>query len=328
MGLDVATRIRQGATRWLRERWLETILLVGLAIAVGWLSSVAYGFVPKPPPRPTPDARVGEFSGVSAMKFVTEQLAFGPRPTGSEASILTGDYIRSQLEASGWSIEIQPFTYRGVSGRNIIARAGSGPPAVIGAHYDTRLRADEDPDPDLRNAPMLGANDGASGVAVLLELARTLNKEKLKNEVWLTFFDAEDNGNLDGWQYSAGSEFLAGHLREAPKMVVIVDMIGDADQQIYKERNSTPALQEQLWSVAADLGYSAYFIPQVKWPITDDHIPFLRRGYAAVDLIDFDYPYWHTTQDTADKLSAGSLERVGKVLQTFLERDSKEPRSQ
>jgi Zn-dependent M28 family amino/carboxypeptidase len=172
---------------------------------------------------------------------------------------------------------------------------------------------------------MLGANDGASGVAVLLELARSLNKQKLRNEVWLTFFDAEDNGGLDGWQYSAGSEFLAEHLSEVPETVIVVDMIGDADQQIYMERNSTPELKEKLWSLAAHLGYSAYFIPQVKWPITDDHIPFLRRGYAAVDVIDFDYPYWHTTQDTADKVSAVSLERVGRVLQTFLENDSKEP---
>jgi glutaminyl-peptide cyclotransferase len=304
---------------------LEAFLVAGLAVAVGWLSTVAYSFVPKPPPTPTPEARVGEFSGISALKFVSDQLAFGPRPTGSEAGMLTSDYIRRQLEAFGWSTEIQPFTYRGVSGRNIIARAGSGPPVVIGAHYDTRARADKDPDPDQRYAPMVGANDGASGVAVLLELARSLNKGELKNEVWLTFFDAEDNGGLDGWQFSVGSEFLAEHLTKAPEMVIIVDMIGDADQQIYQERNSTPELRDQIWSLAADLGYSAYFIPQVKWPITDDHIPFLRRGYAAVDLIDFDYPYWHTTQDTADKLSAVSLERVGRVLQTLLERDSKEP---
>lgn len=172
---------------------------------------------------------------------------------------------------------------------------------------------------------MPGANDGASGVAVLLELARILDIEKLRNEVWLVFFDAEDNGNLDGWEFSAGSEYMAAHLSAAPAQVVIVDMIGDADQVIYKERNSTPELQEQIWAIAARLGYEDQFVPKYKWSISDDHIPFLRRGYPAIDLIDFDYPFWHTTRDTIDKLSAESLERVGRVLQTYIEQDSQKP---
>ena len=246
-------------------------------------------------------------------------MAFGPKPVGSEAGRKTGDYIIAQLKEHGWQVEEQEFLHLGVPGRNIIGRAGQGPVALIGAHYDTRRLADKDPDPALQAQPVPGANDGASGVAVLLELARVLDKERLTNEVWLTLFDAEDNGGLDGWKFSVGAEDLASRLTVKPEMVIIADMIGDRDQQIYKEQNSTPELVEKIWDIAARLGYEQSFIPTVKWPITDDHMPFLQRGIPAADLIDFDYPYWHTTQDTTDKVAPESLERVGRVLQTLLE---------
>jgi Zn-dependent M28 family amino/carboxypeptidase len=278
-------------------------------------------------PEPTAEATVtsGEFSGLSALGFVEDQIALGPRPTGSENGRKTAEYILKRLEEFGWSTEVQEFSYRGMTARNVIAKAGSGPVALIGAHYDTRRKADRDPDPSRREQPVLGANDGASGVAVLLELARTLDKAKLTNEVWLTFFDAEDNGRLDGWEFSVGSEYLAANLHITPKTVVIVDMIGDADQNIYMERNSTSALLDAIWSIAASLGYEEKFIRKYGQAIIDDHIPFLRRGYEAVDIIDFDYPAWHTTQDTIDKVSSTSLERVGRVLQVFLEGKPSEP---
>jgi glutaminyl-peptide cyclotransferase len=304
---------------WIRERWLEICLLLGLAVTMLWAGVVARTFLPAPPPTATMPAPEEKFNGPRALGHLEAQVAFGPRPTGSEAAGKTRDYIVEQLAQWGWKTEVQEFTYRGVLCRNIVGRAGSGPAVIVGAHYDTRPSADQDHDPTLRTEPILGANDGASGVAVLLELARALDKTKLKNEVWLTFFDAEDNGGLDGWQFSAGSEYMAAGLKVSPEMVVVVDMIGDADQNIYKEHNSTPELQNRIWGIAARLGYESQFIPEYKWTITDDHIPFLRRGYPAVDLIDFDYPYWHTTGDTTDKVSAASLERVGRVLQALLE---------
>jgi Peptidase family M28 len=307
--------------QWLRERWLEVVLVVGLVTVVGWFANVTHSFLPVPKPTPTPVAGVGKFTGASALSFVADQLAIGSRSTGTGNGRRVGDYIVNRLSEFGWSAEVQEFTYRGVLGRNIIAKAGTGPLLIIGAHYDTRKRADRDPDPSRRQEPVPGANDGASGVAVLLELARTMDIGKLTNEVWLTFFDAEDNGGLEGWEFSAGSEYMAAHLSAAPAQVVIVDMIGDTDQGIYKERNSTPELQDQIWAIAARLGYQDQFIPESGQSIMDDHIPFLRRGYPAVDLIDFDYPFWHTTQDTIDKVSADSLERVGKVLQAFIERN-------
>jgi glutaminyl-peptide cyclotransferase len=324
------------ATR-LKTRWLELVLLIGFVGLVVWLGfAVAPGvrsLLPTPSPTvpvapapspsptsaPTAAASTGKFDGPSAFRYVQAQMAIGPRPTGSDAGRKTGDYIVAQLRQNGWQVEEQEFVYRGVPGRNIIGRAGTGPVALIGAHYDTRRVADEDPNVALRAEPEPGANDGASGVAVLLELARTLDKERLSNEVWLTFFDAEDNGRLDGWDFIAGSTEMASRLTVTPEMVVIADMVGDRDLQLYKERNSTPQLVERIWSIAARLGYEGIFLPTAKWSMLDDHTPFLQKGIPAVDLIDFDYPYWHTTQDTADKVAPESLEQVGRVLQVLLE---------
>jgi len=328
------------ATR-LRMRWLELALLIGFVGLVVWLGFAVTprvrSLLPTPEPTaplaptpslspipaltstPTPAVSAGKFDGPSAFQYVQAQMAIGPRPAGSEAGRKTGDYIVAQLQKNGWQVEEQKFVYRGVPGRNIIGRAGKGPVALIGAHYDTRRLADEDPNAALRAEPVPGANDGASGVAVLLELARTLNKERLKNEVWLTFFDAEDNGRLEGWEFIAGSQEMAGRLTVKPEMVVIADMIGDRDQQLYKEQNSSPELVARIWDIAARLGYGEVFLPTAKWSMMDDHTPFLQKGIPAVDLIDFDYPYWHTTQDTTDKVAPESLERVGRVLQVLLE---------
>ncbi|MGQ9502390.1 MAG: M28 family peptidase [Anaerolineae bacterium] len=262
---------------------------------------------------------VPRFDGTRAYQLVLEQLAFGPRPVGSTAGWKTGDYIIRQLEESGWEVSTQEFIYKGVKGRNIIGKGGSGSVMILGAHYDTRPVADQDPNPAKRGEPILGANDGASGVAVLLELARVLDRSALKREVWLAFFDAEDRGRLDGWPFSVGAMEMARQLTRLPEAMVLVDMIGDADQQIYFEHNSHPELAAEIWEVAKSLGYEEYFIPQFKYTIIDDHLPFVQRGIPAVDIIDFDYPYWHTTQDDADKVSAASLQRVGHTLQVWLE---------
>ena len=145
------------------------------------------------------------------------------------------------------------------------------------------------------------------------------HQDKLQHQVWLAFFDAEDNGNLDGWEWCVGSSYMAAHLQVAPQAVVVVDMIGDADQQLYLERNSDAILQTRLWEIAATVGYTDTFVSEYRWTIYDDHVPFAQRGIPAVDIIDFDYPHWHTTRDTLDKVSAESLERVGRVLEAWLE---------
>jgi hypothetical protein len=258
------------------------------------------------------------FSGVLAYEHVEEQCAFGPRLVGSEASRQASDYIASQLESEGWSVIFEDLTYRGLPVRNVVGRRGRGPLVILGAHYDTRARADRDPvDP---TQPVLGANDGASGVAVLLELARALEVGEGDREVWLAFFDAEDQGGIDGWPFSVGAGYMAENLVAQPEVVVVVDMVGDVDQGIFWEGNSDPGLLQVLWTIAQDLGYAEFFIPRLKYTLIDDHVPFRLQGWTAIDIIDFDYRYWHTTGDTPDKVSAASLERVGRVLEEWLER--------
>lgn len=262
-------------------------------------------------------AQPAEFGGAEAFAQVEAQMKLGARPTGSEAGRATGDYIIAQLRQSGWATEEQRFDYHGTGIRNIVGRRGSGPVLILGAHYDTRRRADRDK--TRPTDPVPGADDGASGVAVLLELARVLDAKKLKNEVWLAFFDAEDNGELDGWEWVVGSRYMAQNLKVKPAAAIVVDMVGDADQQIYFDQNSNREWSQRIWTIANELGYGQYFIPKVKYAMFDDHTPFAQQGIPAVDIIDFDYPYWHTTADTADKVSPDSLERVGRTLQFLLE---------
>ncbi len=258
------------------------------------------------------------FSGKRALEHVEEQCALGPRPVGSDANRATADYIADHLKTYGWEVEEQPFAYGEKPLRNIIGKKGEGPLIILGAHFDTRPVADHDP--DNRAVPVPGANDGASGTAVLLELARVLgSKATDQAEIWLAFFDGEDQGELNGWPWCVGSTYVANNLTRRPEYVIVVDMIGDADQQVYYEWTSSLWLQERLWAQAADLGYQRQFIAEHRYSILDDHTSFLQAGISAAVMIDFDYPYWHTTHDTPDKISADSLQRVGDILQNMLE---------
>lgn len=278
------------------------------------------------PSSTTPNA-VGDngvnFDGRQAYVQLEAQMELGPRWPGSQGHVAVGDYIVSELEKSGWAVEQQLFEYMGVEGRNIIGRAnvGQGDVTIVGAHYDTRRVADQTPGAVEAQTPVPGAVDGASGVAVLLELARSLDLDGVPGEVWLAFFDLEDNGGggLPGWEWIVGSTYMAENLEIMPAAMVLVDMIGDADQQLYYEGNSDPKLRETLWTIAADLGYGEAFIPELNYTMIDDHVPFAQRGIPAVDIIDFDYPYWHTVEDTADKASPASLERVGRTIEVWLE---------
>lgn len=269
-----------------------------------------------PTDNPEPDLN---FDGESAYQYLLAQMEIGPRFPGSPGHEIAGDYIIDQLEDNGWLVEEQIFPYTGLNGRNIIGRInqGVGPVIIVGAHYDTRKLADKSPN-SIESVP--GAVDGASGVAVLLELARILEPAKLDNEIWLAFFDLEDNGSggMPGFNWIVGSTYMAENLKIMPEAMVLVDMVGDADQQLYYEGNSDPELQSQLWQIGADLGYVHYFIPEYRYTMIDDHLPFAQRGIPAVDIIDFDYPYYHTVDDTADKASSESLARVGETLEYWL----------
>jgi len=263
------------------------------------------------------------FDGESAYSFLTGQCDFGPRPPGSENLTLCRAYIVETLESFNWTVSIQNFTYRETDCANIIA-TWSGTldsPIILGAHYDTRPRATSD-HPDNQSLPIMGANDGASGTAVLMELARVLPTTD-RSMVELVFFDAEDSGGIDGWDWIRGavhyvSELTAQRISTIEAMV-LADLVGDADLYLPREGTSTDSLQNVIWSIAADLGHSSTFVDTPGGSVTDDHRPFLDAGIPAVDIIQVPFPsYWHTLEDTPDKCSAESLEIVGEVIEVFV----------
>jgi Zn-dependent M28 family amino/carboxypeptidase len=293
------------------------LFIIGLLL-VGSISWYVYSFLSQPPPEPV------AFDGQRAYADVQTQVSFGSRVPGTDGHAKTQAWMQAELESAGWQVEIQTSEALGHPIENLVARRGADSPQIIlGAHYDTRMVADNDPDPSQHTQVVPGANDGASGVAVLLELARSLPDETVP--VWLVFFDAEDNGRIEGWDWILGSREFVKNNPVRPQAAIIVDMIGDADLNIYKERNSNPELTDEIWAVAKKLGYETKFIPEYKHSMLDDHTPFLEAGIPAVDIIDFDYPYWHTVQDTPDKVSAESLQAVGETLRVWIMQQSEQP---
>ena len=294
------------------------LLLVIALLIVGAASWYVYSLATQP------EAASLTFDGERAYAAVETQVAFGPRVPETEGHAKIREWMQKELEAAGWQVEVQESQALEHPIKNLVAKRTEAPPQIIlGAHYDSRIYADSDPDPAQHTNFVPGANDGASGVAVLLELARSLPKETVP--VWLVFFDAEDNGRIESWDWILGSREFVRNNPVQPRAVIIVDMIGDADLNIYKERNSNPELTEEIWAVAKSLGYESKFIPEYKHSMLDDHTPFLEAGIPAVDIIDFDYPYWHTVQDTPDKVSAESLQAVGETLRTWIMQQSKQP---
>lgn len=265
-----------------------------------------------------------EFNGAAAYEFAEAQLALGPRLPGSEAHAAFLTLAETAFSEAGWTVQRLRGTHNGQSAVNlIIERPDSGktglrrPWILFGAHYDSRLYANEDPDPGSRRMPVPGGNDGASGVAVLYGLARSFDPG-LPVRVTLALFDLEDQGDIEPFQdWCIGSTLVASYYEaqpERPDAVVILDMIGDPDLSIFRERNSDAGLGDQLWAVAAELGHEAAFVNREKFAVYDDHIPFLERGMRAVDLIDFDDPEWHTVRDDLSNVSQESLRIVGEVV--------------
>lgn len=291
--------------------------IIGLLLfsAVGWY---IYSFLSQP------KTVESSFDGQRALAEVQTQVAFGSRVPGTEGHAQVQKWIQTELESAGWQVEIQKSEALGHPVENIVARRNAtAPEIIVGAHYDTRMFADQDPNPDQHTAYVPGANDGASGVAVLLGLARSLPQETVS--VWLVFFDTEDNGSIEGWDWILGSREFVKNNPVQPRAAIVLDMIGDADLNIYKERNSNPDLTDSIWATARGLGYEDKFIPDYKHSMLDDHTPFLQAGIPAVDIIDFDYPYWHTVADTPDKVSAESLQAVGETLRTWVMQQSGQP---
>lgn len=305
----------------MRSYSIELILVVALAAAVAFFGYLGYGLLSPPSNSP-------KFSGERALEDVTTQVDFGPRVTGSPASLAMTEWLTNELRTLGWDVAIQPFVAgEEIQARNIIAiRSGpeGSPVALIGARYDSRLIADRNANTGVQQ-PTPGANNGASGTAVLLELARTLDVEATGHTVCLAFFDAGSNDALPGWQAFMGSKYFVEFAplnvqRCSPiRAAVLLGVVGDADQQILQEQNGNPELMTSIWSVADELDYGGALVTRGQGPVTAEHIPFLQAGIPAVFLNDANYPQLNTTQDTPDRVSAESLEQVGRILEAWLE---------
>ncbi|MHA1911797.1 MAG: M28 family peptidase [Candidatus Kariarchaeaceae archaeon] len=265
------------------------------------------------------------FNETSAWELLLAQEEIGFRYPGTAEHLETQVFIEDYfIGLDEWTFSKQTFEYNGVNLSNLIVEMeGSNTTnwIVFGAHYDTRAKADHDLiDP---SAPVMGANDGASGVAVLMELARVIADKLLNSSLRLIFIDGEDQGSggMLGWDWIVGSTYYVDSLSQSEKdeieCFILLDMIGDANLNIHWEKNSNVELREEIWLAADALGHTE-FIQGEKYRMIDDHIPFIRAGIPAVDIIDFDYPYWHTRNDTSEYCSAASLLAVGQTVEKWL----------
>ena len=271
-----------------------------------------------------------------AFEYLVAQCDFGPRNPGSEGYYACLDFIINELDQSADDIILQDFRYREQRYRkrydlqNIIARFNPDASfqTIISAHWDTRPWADQEDNRRDRNQPIIGANDGASGVAVLLELAKIMGETPPPIGVNLVFFDGEDLGVPgENETYCQGSRYFAKNLPiPRPDEAINLDMIGDKQLHLPVEKYSleyNPNLVRYLWGRADDMGLDAFDItPQ--YAIYDDHVPLHEiAGIPAIDLIDFKYPnpyanFWHTMNDVPENCSAESLEQVGKLMVDYI----------
>ncbi len=286
----------------------KKIVLIALIVAAGWLA---------------PAAQAHEFNGARAMDYERKIVAFGPRPPGSAALRNLRAYILAQLKPFGCEVTQDSFTAHTPGGPvamvNIIARfpGKSGRAVALTGHYDTKKMA---------GVRFVGADDGGSSTAFLLEMAETLAGMPHNDDIYLVWFDGEeafgqwsDTDSLYGSRHLAERWAADGTLGRI-KALINVDMIGGKDLHVMNEGNSSPTLRRLIWSTAEHLGYGKYFLTEES-ATEDDHMPFVKMGVNAVDLIDFDTSkktYWHTPEDTLDKLATHSFEVLGAVLTEVL----------
>ena len=253
-------------------------------------------------------------------------MAFGPRVPNTPGHQRMGDWLEAELRKRADTVIVQSFVQRTSRGqtlrlRNFFARFQPQHPdrILFVAHWDTRPKAEKSSNLGQQQMPVPGANDGASGVAVLLGVADALKARAPSVGVDLLFVDGEDYGDFsDTTETLIGSRYFAAHLPAgyATLFAVVFDMVGDKDLQFLQEGYSmsrAPEVVQRVWSTANRLGYSRVFVPRVGESLTDDHVPLQEVGIRAIDIIDFTFPFHHTTEDTIDKVSAASLQIVGDV---------------
>lgn len=289
-----------------------------------FMSTVA-GSAPVPfvaPEDRAPSAdKTGGFDGQRAYDLVVKQVSFGPRPAGSQSLAKLQDYLESELKSYGCAVDTDSFSADTPAGRlpmkNIVAKVPGEKAGIIllATHYDTK-----------RTDNFVGADDAGSSTAVMLEIARNLCAQKHlgKYAVWIAFFDGEeavneqwqDPDNRYGSRQMAAQLAASGDLKKI-KVLLLADLVGSKELRLKRESGSTKSYTDLVWKTGQRLGYGTVFVDE-QTPISDDHLSFLSRGVAAVDVINMETSanYWHTPQDTPDKLSPRSLAIVGH---TFLE---------
>lgn len=330
------------------ENWfgLGRLLLMATAVLVS-SCGICGGGGENPAPASLPG-----FEARQAFSYLEKQVAFGPRLPGSEGHAQQLTWMKAMLQPLAEQVIVQEFSATTAFGgphdfTNLVAVFSStapGPITLVGAHWDTRPQADEDPDPARRSQPVPGANDGASGVAILLELAHILHQEPPPHPVYLAFFDAEDSGRVGSGLiylgFCLGSAHLVQHwpepLRPADR-VVVLDLVGGTSRHnprvpvrtdlggndyfdLRVEQNSlqhAPELVNKIWTLGESLGHTA-FRRSLQSAIIDDHLPFLAVGIPAVDLIDYPPPVWHTVDDTPEYCSPSALRQVGETMVALL----------
>ncbi len=270
------------------------------------------------------------FSAERAFEHLLAQCGFGPRNPGSPGHAACCDYIREVLEACGGEVRLQEFVHRApglpepVQLTNIEASFGPRAPGglLLGAHWDTRPWAERDPDPTRRDEPILGANDGASGTALLLALAETFREAPPQRPVTLVFFDGEDLGR-SGYpeEFAAGARYYAAHMTaDLPDFVLVVDMVASESMVLTVEetcRQYFPRIARLIDELAAEMGVPGYS-PGMGPFVVDDHAPFLQMGLPTILLIDFRDPVWHTHDDTPVHCSPVSLGAVGRLVEELI----------
>lgn len=282
---------------------------------------------------------VVNFDADSAYSYVERQVAFGPRVPNTEAHRRCGEWLASELRRRGADVTEQRSDLTAFDGTvlkavNILGRFNTESPdrLLLLAHWDCRPWADQDPNPDNRKKPVDGANDGASGVGVLLEIARQLSEKAPGKGVDILFVDAEDwgtEGSEDSWalgaRYFMEHPPVEGYL---PDEAILLDMVGGKDAVFCREyfsEQAAPRLAQSLWGIAASRGYGDLFLNKLGGAVTDDHVQLIEKGVPAVDIIEYHpeqesgfNPHWHTVSDNMENIDRATLKAVGETVMQYL----------
>ncbi len=275
-----------------------------------------------------------EFDGASSFRYIEAQVGFGPRVPGTDAHRRMGDWLDSLLRERADTVIVQSWNHVTAGRdtlplRNFLARFNPSAEKrlLLLAHWDSRPTSDSPRSRDSTKA-VLGANDGGSGVALLLGIADVLKRSPPTAGVDLLLVDGEDYGHFTDAPADVliGSRYYGAHQAPGPKPLyaVLFDLVADKDLQLYQEGNSlvgAPEVVELVWATAKELGYGGYFISSPRHTLIDDHLELQKAGIRAIDVVDFDYPAWHTTEDTIDKVSPASLQIVGDVAMALIRRE-------